>query len=53
MNNVNILIMLPIIISYRLKKCQILALHREDIDKLKEIFVCVKQYRGDDVEYTH
>ena len=36
-----------------LKQAWIRALHRENIDELKEIFVCIKHFRAEDVEYTH
>ena len=29
------------------------TLHREDLDYLKTVFVCLKHFREEDIEYTH
>ena len=29
------------------------ALRRDDIDQLKAVYVCVKHFRDEDIEYTH
>ena len=36
-----------------LRQSWIRALHREDLDNLKTVFVCVKHFREEDIEYTH
>ncbi|KAI6659855.1 hypothetical protein LOD99_14195 [Oopsacas minuta] len=36
-----------------LKQAWIRALHREDIDRLKVVNVCIKHFREEDVEYFH
>lgn len=36
-----------------LKRAWIRALHREDIDRLKVVNVCIKHFREEDVEYFH
>ncbi|KAI6658650.1 hypothetical protein LOD99_11028 [Oopsacas minuta] len=36
-----------------LKQAWICALHREDIDRLKVVNVCIKHFREEDVEYFH
>ncbi|KAI6648318.1 hypothetical protein LOD99_12127 [Oopsacas minuta] len=36
-----------------LKHAWIRALHREDIDRLKVVNVCIKHFREEDVEYFH
>ena len=37
----------------QLRHAWLRALHRDDIDKLKVVYVCVKHFRDEDVEYTH
>ena len=36
-----------------LRHAWVRALHREGIDDLKTIFVCVKHFREEDIQYTH
>ena len=36
-----------------LRQSWLRALHREDLDNLKTVFVWVKHFREEDIEYTH
>ena len=37
----------------QLRHAWLRALNRDDIDKLKVVYVCVNHFRDEDVEYTH
>ena len=37
----------------QLKHALVLALRRDDIDELKAVYVCVKHFRTEDIEYSH
>ena len=36
-----------------LRQSWLRALHREDLDNQKTVFVCVKHFRGEDIKCTH
>ena len=37
----------------QLRHAWVRALRRDDIDELKAVYVCVKQFRTEDIEYSH
>ena len=39
--------------SEQLRHAWLQALHREDIEDLKDVNVCMKHFREGDIEYTH